>query len=130
SYFGPQFRPFDLLSAPNQPLRILENEAHRIGVEAVVGTQDAFHRYLDSDMIYFQFAGHTTLETELGVYEMDPGDLVLVPASVAHRSVGTADSLRYFCQTVDPIEHVMGEDQYTSETSFVLRRTGGPAWQP
>jgi mannose-6-phosphate isomerase-like protein (cupin superfamily) len=129
SYYVPQFRPFDLLTGPNQPLVILENDKHRIGVEAVLGVQDAFHRYLDTDMIYFQFAGSTTLETEMGVFQMAPGDLTLVPAGVAHRSTGSTDSLRYFCRTLDEIEHVMDEDQYTSETSFELRRRGGPDWQ-
>lgn len=129
SYYIPQFRPFDLLAAPNQPLRILENDHHRIGVEAVLGVQDAFHRYLDTDMIYFQFAGTTTVETEWGVHEMAPGDLLLVPGGVAHRSIGSTDSLRYYCQTLDEIEHVMGEDQYTADTTFELRRIGGPDWQ-
>jgi quercetin dioxygenase-like cupin family protein len=125
----PQFRPFDLLTAPNQPLVILENDSHRIGVEAVHGVQDAFHRYIDADMIYFQFCGSTTLETEFGVFEMAPGEVVLVPGGIAHRSTGTADSLRYFCQSYDPMDYVMDEDQYTSETSFTMRRQGGPTWQ-
>jgi len=129
SYYVPQFRPFDLLTAPNQQLRILENDYHRIGVEAVLGTQDAFHRYLDTDMIYFQFAGATTVETEFGIHTMVPGDLLLVPGGVAHRSIGSPDSLRYYCQTLDEIDHVMGEDQYTSETTFELHRIGGPDWQ-
>ena len=52
---------------------ILENDNHRIGVESVVGTQDTFHRYVDCDMIYFQFCGNTTVETEFGIYEIEPG---------------------------------------------------------
>src|SRR5687767_1230671 len=50
SRFTPLFRPFDLLTAPNQRLRVVENEFHRIGVESVCGVQDAFHRYVDSDL--------------------------------------------------------------------------------
>src|SRR5207247_278280 len=67
THFVPQFRPFDLLTAPNQPLTILENASHRIGVEGVQGTQDAFHRYVDADIIYFQFSGSTQIESEFGV---------------------------------------------------------------
>src|SRR5712692_8995673 len=37
THYTPRFRPFDMLSIPNQSLVILENEYHRIGVESVVG---------------------------------------------------------------------------------------------
>ena len=30
-------------------------------------------------MIYFQFCGNTKVETEFGVYEMTPGEVMLVP---------------------------------------------------
>ena len=115
--YTPRFRPFDMLSIPNQSLVILENEYHRIGVESVVGVQDSFHRYIDADMVYFQFCGNSTLETEFGVYEMEPGEVMLVPGGIAHRSIGRNDSLRYFCQSHEAVDYVMKEDQYTSQTS-------------
>src|SRR5206468_10276928 len=55
--YTPKFRPFDMLSEPNQSIVFLENDNHRIGAESVVGVQDAFHRYVDADIIYFQFCG-------------------------------------------------------------------------
>jgi mannose-6-phosphate isomerase-like protein (cupin superfamily) len=128
SHYIPRFRPFDLLADPNSSVVVLENDFHRLGVESVCGAQDAFHRYVDCDMIYFQYCGRTTVETEFGVFEMRPGDLLLVPGGISHRSTGTADSLRYFCLTHEPIDHVMGADQYTSETEFDVRRVGGPSW--
>jgi hypothetical protein len=117
-----------MLSIPNQPLVILENEYHRIGVESVAGVQDSFHRYVDSDMVYFQFCGNSTVETEFGVYEMNPGEVMLVPGGIAHRTIGRNDSLRYFCQSHEAVDYVMNEDQYTSQTSFVVKRIGGPNW--
>jgi quercetin dioxygenase-like cupin family protein len=125
----PKFRPFDMLEKPNDSLVFLENTNHRIGVESVCGVQDAFHRYVDADIIYFQFCGKTTLETEFGVYEMTPGEVLLVPGGTAHRSIGTADSLRYFCLTHEAVHYVMNEDQYTSDTTFEMKRVGGPNWQ-
>jgi hypothetical protein len=59
----PKFRPFDMLAEPNQSLVILANANHRIGVESVFGVQDAFHRYVDADMIYFQYCGTTRRAT-------------------------------------------------------------------
>ena len=52
-----------MLARPNQSIIFLENDNHRIGAESVCGVQDAFHRYVDADIIYFQFAGQTTLGT-------------------------------------------------------------------
>jgi len=129
THFVPQFRPFDLLTAPNQPLKILENASHRIGVESVEGTQDAFHRYIDADMIYFQFCGTTRIESEYGVFDMAPGEVLLIPGGIAHRSIGSEGSLRYWCQSYDAMDYVMDEDQYTSETSFSMRRLDGPSWK-
>jgi len=129
SHYIPRFRPFDLLAEPNQSLVVLENDHHRIGVESVCGVQAAFHRYVDCDTIYFQYCGRSTVETEFGVFEVGPGELLLVPGGISHRSIGTADSLRYFCLTHEPIDHVMSEDQYTSHTAFEVRRVGGPNWQ-
>src|SRR5688500_18406930 len=88
THYTRRFRPFDMLSVPNQSLVILENDNHRIGVESVVRTQDSFHRYIDSDMVYFQFCGITTVETEFGIYEMVPGEVILIPGGISHRSVG------------------------------------------
>ncbi len=129
THYTPRFRPFDMLSIPNQSLVILENENHRIGVESVVGVQESFHRYVDCDMIYFQFCGNTTVETEFGVYEMDPGEVILVPGGISHRSIGRNDSLRYFCLSHEAVDYVMGEDQYTSHTTFEVKRIDGPDWR-
>jgi mannose-6-phosphate isomerase-like protein (cupin superfamily) len=128
THYTPRFRPFDMLSTPNQSLVILENENHRIGVESVVGVQESFHRYVDCDMIYFQFCGKTKVETEFGIYEMAPGEVMLVPGGISHRSIGRNDSLRYFCLSHEAVDYVMNEDQYTSDTTFEVKRIGGPDW--
>lgn len=128
TYYVPKFRPFDLLSVPNTEVIFLENEDHRIGAESVVGAQDCFHRYVDMDIVYFQYCGNTTLETEFGVYDMEPGEVMFIPQGIAHRSTGTADSLRYFLRAYEPITHVIGDDQYMSEKKFTVTRTGGPNW--
>lgn len=129
THYTPPFRPFDLLDGPNEPLVILENTSHRIGVEGVVGVQDSFRRFVDADMIYFQFCGHTRLETECGIYEMSPGEVAVIPAGVAHRSIGENDSLRYYCLSREPVEYLMDEAEYNEATAFEMRRTGGPDWR-
>jgi mannose-6-phosphate isomerase-like protein (cupin superfamily) len=128
TYQRPIFRPFDLLAFPNQSLTIVENDHHRIGAESVIGVQEAFHRYVDTDMIYFQFSGSTTIESEFGVYTMEPGEVLLMPNGTSHRSTGKGQSLRYFCQTYEPIDYVMDDDQYTGRKRFAMNRVGGPDW--
>lgn len=128
THYTPPFRPFDLLKSPNAVLILMENASHRIGVESVVGVQESFHRYVDYDVIYFQFCGNTSIETECGIYDAGPGELILIPAGISHRSIGNKDSLRYVCYSHEPIEYVMDEAQYTGHTKFKMSRAGGPAW--
>ena len=127
--FIPVFRPFDLLDAPNKPLVILANESTRLGVEAVLGTGNYFHRNCDFDEIFFQWSGHTTVETEYGVFEMGPAEIMLIPGGIAHRSTGTEDSLRLFMRSEEPMTpHVTAADQI-GHTDYELRRIGGPDWK-
>jgi len=124
----PKFRPFDMLAAPNQSLVMFTNEDQRIGVDSVVGCQTEFTRNIDFDLILFQFAGETTLETEYGVYKMTPGDLMRIPEGTAHRATGTADCLRMFAKLHEPVQRMFDEAQQASHTDFRVIRRGGPSW--
>lgn len=126
--FLPLFRAFDLLAMPSQALTVLANDDHRIGVESVVGVQEHFHRWVDADVVYFQYCGTTTLETEFGDYEMSPGELMFIPEGIAHRSTGTADSLRWFAVAHEPFTEFFDDSRYTSHTEFEVTRKGGPNW--
>lgn len=125
--FVPYFRPFDLLAEPNQALTLLVNVDQRIGVESVCGAQPYFRRHVDFDTVYFQFAGTTTIETEFGEYVMKPGEIMLVPEGIAHRSTGTVDSLRWFAFVNEPFTK-FAEERYTGETEFEVIRHNGPQW--
>ena len=82
----PLFRPFDFLAAPNKELTFLANDQTRIGVEALRGAEPQFHRNCDFDQVYFQWAGTTAYETEFGAIEMQPAELVLLPAGKIGRA--------------------------------------------
>jgi hypothetical protein len=127
--FLPTFRPFDLLGQPNASQLVFENECQRIGVESVCGAQPAFTRSLDFNTLYFQFAGKSSVETECGTYETAPGDLLLVPDGVAHRSTGSADSLRWYFHLHEPVRVMMDEANEVSLTEFTAQRSGGPDWK-
>jgi hypothetical protein len=125
----PGFRPFDLLSGPNQEIVFLENEDNRIGVESVAGAQQDFLRYCDFDVVYFQFAGTATIETEFGVYEMAPAEIMLVPGGIAHRTTGSADCLRVFAKLHEPVLEMFDEGNQCSHTEFQVKRHGAPEWE-
>lgn len=126
--FVPKFRPFDMLGEPNTSVVFLCNEDQRIGVESVVGCQGHFTRNIDFDLVLFQYAGETTVETEFGVYQMKPGDLMRIPEGISHRSTGTADSLRMFARLHEPVVRMYDEAQMVSHTEFKVTRRGGPNW--
>ncbi len=124
----PLFRAFDLIGSPNERVTLLTNSDQRIGVESVCGAQQEFSRHIDFDTVLFQFAGSTTVETEFGVHEMLPGDLLHIPEGIAHRSSGTADSLRWFAHVNSPFTQFMSEDDQVSHTVFNVKRINGPQW--
>jgi len=124
----PLFRAFDLIGHPNERVTLLVNSDQRIGVESVCGAQQEFVRHIDFDTVLFQFAGSTTVETEYGVHEMAPGDLLHIPEGIAHRSTGTADSLRWFAHVNSPFTQFMSEEDQVSHTVFNVKRINGPQW--
>lgn len=124
----PKFRPFDMIGEPNQSLILWQNEDMRIGVESVLGTAPYFWRNCDFDEIWFQFSGQTTAETEYGVFELKPSELLFIPAGISHRSIGSPDCLRLFFKLLEAVTVLVGEDKHESHTEFEVVRKGGPKW--
>src|SRR5215475_595125 len=94
----PKIRPFDLLrSTPLAGNRahamIFEGESLRIATEYVVGCEAQLTRAADHDLVYLQFSGRSKIESESGVIEIGPGEIVLVPAAISHRTIGVEECL-------------------------------------
>jgi len=124
----PNFRAFDMIGQPNGSVPLFHNDTQRIGVESVVGAQTAFTRNIDFDLLLLQFAGSSTIETEFGIYDMKPAELIHIPGGIAHRSTGSADCLRLWVKLNEPVEAMFGEDKHRSHTEFTVTRAGGPSW--
>jgi hypothetical protein len=80
----PKIRPFDLLrSTPLTGNRaramVFEGDSLRIATEYLAGPEAQLTRAADHDIIYLQFSGRSTIESESGVVEVAPGEIVLVP---------------------------------------------------
>lgn len=124
----PCFRPFDFLTAPNQPLTFLSGATSRVSVEALRGTQPCFHRNIDFDSLFFQWAGETHYETEFGLYSVKPATLTLIPGGIAHRARGSSDCLRMAVALSEPLEVLVGEDRHIGHTEYRVTWEGGPQW--
>jgi quercetin dioxygenase-like cupin family protein len=122
----PNLRPFDLIRAPHQPVALLANEDMRVSVDSAAGPAPFFHRNINFDETIFQFAGTSRVETEMGVETLAPGEMLLIPRGIAHRSIGDKESLRQLVHVREAITSVMGEDLCTSRTQFEVKRIGGP----
>jgi quercetin dioxygenase-like cupin family protein len=129
SRYVPSFRAFDLLPGPNTARVLLANEDHRIGVESVCGQQKDYLRHVDFDTIYFQYCGTSTIDTEYGTYTLSPGELMLIHEGIAHRTTGSADSLRWFALVHDPVQDFLNVDDSVSYKSFEVTRVNGPDWE-
>ena len=126
--FVPVFRPFDYIEAPNTLVNILSATTNRMGVDAPRGTQATFHRNVDFEEIFFQWAGETSYETEMGSITTKSADLLLIPSGLAHRATGSSDSLRMSIRVNDPLTMNYDEQKLIGQTEYHMKRVGGQDW--
>ena len=125
--FTPKLRPFDMLSEPNQRLKIFESADVRVIVESVTGTQN-FRRNSDFDEVLIQFCGTSHVESEFGKFDLAMGEVLVIPGGVSYRSTGANDCLRMVLDLHEPVFKVFDEKDHTSETTYTMKRTNGPNW--
>jgi mannose-6-phosphate isomerase-like protein (cupin superfamily) len=122
----PKIRPFDLLrSAPRSGNRtrvtIWEGDSLRIATEHIDGIEEQLTRAADHDLQYFQFCGRSKIESECGVVELQPGEVVLIPAAISHRSTGTDDCLRVRVGSRELVNFGVDPEKPLVETKFRVR---------
>lgn len=122
----PKIRPFDLLrSAPLSGNRarvtIFDGDSLRIATEFVAGCETQLTRAADHDLIYLQFSGLSTIESESGVVEAAPGEIVLVPAAISHRTIGSDQCLRVRVASQELVVEGVDPEKPTMQRSFAVR---------
>lgn len=122
----PHIRPFDLLrSTPLSGNRaratVFEGDSLRIATEYVAGCEAQLTRAADHDLVYLQFCGRSKIESESGVVEVDPGEIVLVPAAISHRSTGTDQCLRVRIATQEFVTEGVDPEKATIQRQFTVR---------
>ena len=121
-----KIRPFDLLrSAPRSGNRarvtVWEGDSLRIATEQIDGVEEQLTRAADHDLVYFQFCGRSTIESECGVVELEPGEFVLMPAAISHRSTGQEECLRLRVATRELVNLGVDPEKPLAEIQFKVR---------
>ena len=119
----PRIRMFDLLSSENNPgghsrTLVWEGATLRIAAEQIQGREAELTRAGDYDLFFFQFSGSSTVESECGTVDLEPGDIVLVPSGIAHRSTGKGECLRLRIMSKEAVNFGVDPDKPLTETSF------------
>jgi mannose-6-phosphate isomerase-like protein (cupin superfamily) len=127
-----KLRPFDLLPELNPDTggcakkQLMAGEKLRIASEAICGSEPYFHRAGDFQTIFFQFSGSALLETSFGVFELNPGEAVLIPAMIAHRTTGSSNCRRMCFYVKDVLEVKLDPDKALTNIRYEVRRPGEP----
>ncbi len=91
--FAETFTPSNLDQADGTPLRLFESNHVRIEVSKRRKLDMSFwHRNIDAHEIIFCVKGALKWETEMGTRVMKPGDMMMIPRGIAHRSMLAEES--------------------------------------
>ena len=85
SIFDPKY-PDDLREKWGRPAKIVEGNGFWIDLSKRKNKSMGFwHRNLDCDELIFVVRGEAKWHTELGVYTLKEGDIIIIPRGIAHR---------------------------------------------
>jgi len=91
--FDDKYRPANYDKADGSPLRLYTSETCKVDVSKRSKEDMGFwHRNIDDHEIIFCVKGALRWETEMGTKTMHPGDMLLIPKGIAHRSMLCEDS--------------------------------------
>jgi mannose-6-phosphate isomerase-like protein (cupin superfamily) len=124
----PKFRPFDLLKGITysdsgiQSIAVYDGFDMTVFVECPPGAYPFFHREVDQDVAYLQYQGKSTVETEYGVFQIESGEMLVVPRGVSQRTIGSSDCLRWALYYRDPVRPGVDVENPTSDYRFDVQR--------
>ncbi len=86
------------LNPPNQerpdgpPMKVLTGDGISIELSKRRTVMPFWHRNMDFDEVIICVKGKATWKTEHGTYELNEGEMLLIPRGVSHNAAATADS--------------------------------------
>ena len=113
--FDEKFQPSNFGLADGKPLRMYDGETVKIDLSKRSKEDMGFwHRNSDAHEIIFCVKGALRWETEMGIRIMRPGDMLLIPRGIAHRSTLCDESLE---------ENVLVELKIAEELPYVADKS-------
>lgn len=113
--FDEAFKPSNYGLADGKPLRLYDGKVTKIDLSKRSKEDMGFwHRNSDAHEIIFCVKGALRWETEMGVRIVRPGDMLLIPRGIAHRSTLCDESLE---------ENVLVELKIAEELPYVADKT-------
>lgn len=86
--FDEKFQPDNYNKADGSPLRLFDSDALKLDVSKRSKEDMGFwHRNVDYHEIIICVRGALRWETELGTVTLHPGELILIPKGITHRSM-------------------------------------------
>jgi homogentisate 1,2-dioxygenase len=86
--FDAKFQPSNFNKADGTPLRLYTSDGVKIDLSKRSREDMGFwHRNIDADEVIICVKGALRWETEMGTKTMRPGDMLLIPKGIAHRSM-------------------------------------------
>lgn len=83
----PNLVPSNYDKPDGTPMTLMQGEGIRVDLsKRTVEEMSFWHRSADFDELIICFQGSITWETDLGEVEMKPGQMLLIPRGIAHRS--------------------------------------------
>ncbi len=113
--FDDAFKPSNYGLADGKPLRLYDGKVTKIDLSKRSKEDMGFwHRNSDAHEIIFCVKGALRWETEMGIRIMRPGDMLLIPRGIAHRSTLCDESLE---------ENVLVELKIAEELPYVADKS-------
>ena len=113
--FDDAFKPSNYGLADGKPLRLYDGKVTKIDLSKRSKEDMGFwHRNSDAHEIIFCVKGAPRWETEMGIRIMRPGDMLLIPRGIAHRSTLCDESLE---------ENVLVELKIAEELPYVADKS-------
>ena len=92
--FSDKYQPSNFSKADGTPLRLFTSPGCKIDVSKRSKEDMGFwHRNIDANEVILCIKGALRWETEIGTTTLYPGDMLLIPKGIAHRSMLCEDSL-------------------------------------
>ncbi|HEY4135353.1 MAG TPA: hypothetical protein VGO34_09065 [Alphaproteobacteria bacterium] len=125
----PRIRICDVMSGPTNRERnkapvLWSGEDGIVESHYISGAEPYFRRPSNFDMLIFQFAGQSAIETEFGEFRLSPGHVIHIPSGAAYRVIGNSQCHQLVAKVREQFQVTANDEKPLTETVFDVQRVG------